>query len=1080
VSVTQADVAGNVSDAAIVPVPDTLAPAAPTVVVGDDGVTLTITGEAGATATVTAADGTPLGSVVLDEDGVGTVTVAPSNGQAVAVTQSDAAGNASGETPATLPDTLAPDAPTVVVGGDGVTLTITGEAGATATVTAADGTPLGSVVLDEDGAGSILIDPINAQDVSVTQADVAGNVSDAAIVPVPDTLAPAAPTVVVGDDGVTLTIIGEAGATATIYDANGDPIATVALGETGTATYALAPSNGQAVAVTQSDAAGNASGETPATLPDTFAPEPLTVALNVDTGIDDDGITSDGTATIGGLEDGAVWEYSFNGGVDWETGTGTSFAVPVGVYTDGQILVRQTDAADNVSNSISLGAVTVVELAAANDDATADLGNRASVTQPPVSDASLEVLGLLDTGTPTNGVPVTIAAGSTGDLVIEVSQTALIAVADAFNVELYDADGNLVAVATTGNDPLIGDVAGIKIFGLTGDNTLVANFNGLAPGNYTVVVRKGDSALGTLLDADGDGVSLEELGQGGVVLGSENQVLVLDAVENALGPVLGGTVRGVLELVLGTVDSIGAGQLVEVLTTTVGNLGLTSSLDQVLGAVADALLSNTLTLLQDTSVTVTLTEHTFSNGNTPISGNVIDPDAGSEAGQDTVVPGSGVTQVENSSGVVVPMGIGGITIAGLYGTLVIQSDGSYVYTPNGSAASVGQTDVFTYTITDGTNSAEANLSIGIDGARLTGDVAQAGIEYEYLVTNAPTIVDAVNYSWTAIAFGLPVGASGNLASQSLVVAANTNRDITLNVDAGNVLGLGTSVIVHVEVYNGSTWVNYQTFTNSQLLSLLGSAGSGALSLYDVPPGEYRVRAELGFSALSALGSVSVDIGSSITDLTQYSENPNLFSASGNLFENDLLGPDTLPFKISADGFTFFDVPAGEPYTIEGSFGTLEVNADGSYTYTPDDRANIGTQVDTFAYQVEIDGRVETASLTVTVNGTVEGQDLGEPIMNLLSFADSDLVPMTNIEQGSADQDQQSFAGLREALVLDDGSYEVILPSSEHDGDVIPSFMITEAAYAPADTGLISLGDPLNHLVPDPLMQKDELDTIHSI
>jgi len=55
-----------------------------------------------------------------------------------------------------------------------------------------------------------------------------------------------------------------------------------------------------------------------------------------------------------------------------------------------------------------------------------------------------------------------------------------------------------------------------------------------------------------------------------------------------------------------------------------------------------------------------------------------------------------------------------------------------------------------------------------------------------------------------------------------------------------------------------------------------------------------------------------------------------------------------------------------------------------------------------------------------------------------------------------------------------------LPSSEHDGDVIPSFMITEAAYAPADTGLISLGDPLNHLVPDPLMQKDELDTIHSI
>ncbi len=828
------------------------------------------------------------------------------------------------------------------------------------------------------------------------------------------------------------------------------------------------------MSVSQSDAAGNVSDDTPATLPDTLAPETLTVALNVDTGIDDDGITSDGTANIGGLEEGASWEYSLNGGVDWETGTGTSFAVPVGVYTDGQVLVRQTDAADNVSNSISLGAVTVVELAAANDDATADLGSRASTTQPPVSDASLEVLGLLDTGTPTNGVPVTIAAGSTGDLAIEVSQTALIAVADAFNVELYDAEGNLVAVATTGNDPLIGDVAGIKIFGLTGDNTLVANFNGLAPGNYTVVVRKGDSALGTLLDADGDGVSLQELGQGGVVLGSENQALVLDAVENALGPVLGGTVRGVLELVLGTVDSIGAGQLVEVLTTTLGNLGLTSSLDQVLGAVADALLSNTLTLLQDTSVTVTLTEHTFSEGNTPISGNVIDPDVGSEAGQDTVVPGSGVTQVENSSGLVVTMGIGGITIAGLYGTLVIQSDGSYVYTPNGSAASVGQTDVFTYTITDGTNSAEANLSIGIDGARLTGDVAQAGIEYEYLVIPGINVANAINDSWVLSL--LPRENS----TVAFTVAENTTQDLTLSIDAGNLLGLGGSVLVYVETraVGATVWNPYAEYNSSQLLALLGSDGPGDLLIQGLQTGEYRIRTVT--TGVGVAGGFSLDMSSSITDLTEYAENPNLFSASGNLFENDLLGSEPIPFKISADGLTFFDVPAGETYTIEGSFGTLEVNADGSYTYTPDDRANIGTQIDTFAYQVEIDGRVETASLTVTVNGTVEGQDSGEAIEILSSFAVADVVPIADVEQENADQDQQSFSGLREALVLDDGNSEISLPSSEDDSGATPSLVTTEAAFDLADTQSIPSDDPLAHLVPDPLMQEDNLSTIHAV
>ncbi|NKC51781.1 hypothetical protein HED63_21535 [Ochrobactrum cytisi] len=188
--------------------------------------------------------------------------------------------------------------------------------------------------------------------------------------------------------------------------------------------------------------------------------------------------------------------------------------------------MRQTDGAGNTSLSGSLGAVTIAALEGADDTADVDMGGRESTAHAPVTDENLQLLGLLDDGSNAAGVAFTVAAGSSGDVTIEVSQSALIAVADAFNVEVYDADGNLVQVLTTGNDPLVGDVAGVGLLGLTGDNTRLQISPGLSPEIIPSSYARGESALGSLLDADGDGVSLEELGQGGVVLGAENRALV--------------------------------------------------------------------------------------------------------------------------------------------------------------------------------------------------------------------------------------------------------------------------------------------------------------------------------------------------------------------------------------------------------------------------------------------------------------------------------------------------------------------------------------------------------------------------
>ncbi|MFM7084292.1 MAG: Ig-like domain-containing protein, partial [Hyphomicrobium sp.] len=101
------------------------------------------------------------------------------------------------------------------------------------------------------------------------------------------------------------------------------------------------------------DTAGNA-GPTKAQayVLDTIAPSPI-LALENDTGTSAfDGITSVGTVKVSGLEAGALWRYSTNGGVGWEVGSGTSFTVSGS--GPKSVLVQQVDAAGNISSNTNL------------------------------------------------------------------------------------------------------------------------------------------------------------------------------------------------------------------------------------------------------------------------------------------------------------------------------------------------------------------------------------------------------------------------------------------------------------------------------------------------------------------------------------------------------------------------------------------------------------------------------------------------------------------------------------------------------------------------------------------------------
>ena len=87
---------------------------------------------------------------------------------------------------------------------------------------------------------------------------------------------------------------------------------------------------------------------------DTSPPARPTVALKHDTGVSaTDGITSDSTITVSGLEQDATWRYSLDDGKTWRDGLGSEIS---DIRFDGAhtVQVVQTDRAGHVSEATSL------------------------------------------------------------------------------------------------------------------------------------------------------------------------------------------------------------------------------------------------------------------------------------------------------------------------------------------------------------------------------------------------------------------------------------------------------------------------------------------------------------------------------------------------------------------------------------------------------------------------------------------------------------------------------------------------------------------------------------------------------
>ncbi|MGQ1263382.1 Ig-like domain-containing protein [Acinetobacter baumannii] len=578
-----------------------------------------------------------------------------------------------------------------------------------------------------------------------------------------------------------------------------------------TAPISVTADGALTITATATDAQGNVDSSSLSVTVDTAAVD-LIGAITIPADVNGDGIINASELGTDGTVDAQV---ALTGATLGSTVTinGTAYTVtqadldagfitaPISVTADGALTITATatDAQGNVDSSSLSVTVDTAAVDAINDNVTFDPGTFVStIWDAPIIAQDINVLDTSIIGDTSMNVEFSvprnsadIGTGHEGDVVIQVSQDNLIAVASGFSVLVEYFDGaNWVqyTTATTTNGGLIADALGLGVLGIVDDGkTIAVHLTGVPEGQYRVVVQNDSSAIGDLLDD----LTLAQLGDQGILLGADNQDAVLDAVETALnGQVLtlGTLVRNVLEPLLNIANAAGETLAVTDIVAAIVKIPLVGSLlggvDTVLDYIADALVDNLLSVLEFTNVTINGSETYYT---TPqVSGNVFD-DNGSGADDRGNSDAALVTKVD---GVDVPTDGTDAVIKGLYGTLYINKDGVYRYVLNGSVDSNGQVDDFTYTLSDGTQSDTAVLTISVEDVI----APKAPIVSSLDETTVTGVAGAAEANSVINVYG-GTDSDGDGIPDTLLGTTTANPDGSYTVTLNPAIALGDTVVV---------------------------------------------------------------------------------------------------------------------------------------------------------------------------------------------------------------------------------------------------------------------------------------------
>lgn len=380
------------------------------------------------------------------------------------------------------------------------------------------------------------------------------------------------------------------------------------------------------------------------------------------------------------------------------------------------------------------------------------------------------------------------------------------------------------------------------------------------------------------------------------------------------------------------------------------------------------------------------------------SGNVItDNDAvdGLDSDPDTVIADLKLTQIVGNTTETIAAGStsssGGTTVQGKYGTLTIGADGSYEYAldnsnPAVNALATGDTltdEVFTYTLSDGGSTDTATLTITINGFTdgtpqiipVDGNAAATGdaTVYEKGLTSVP---DSSETTAGQITVSAPDGIDTiTIGGTTFTIAdltgfSTTTPSAAIDTGEGNLYITGITGVVGDPSAPTALKVEYSyTLKTAQNQpGAVDSTDSIALGIHDK-------------KGVDATGTLRVQIVDDVPVATgdaggvKASETVTVNAGNGVL-TNDASGADgwlmsggSTAAVVGVEAGTGGTPVVGVGTPITGTYGTLTLAADGSYTYVADPAAPGAppTTTDTFTYTVsDADGDTTTTTLTITI------------------------------------------------------------------------------------------------------------------
>ncbi|MDX9678968.1 retention module-containing protein [Pseudomonas zeae] len=337
-----------------------------------------------------------------------------------------------------------------------------------------------------------------------------------------------------------------------------------------------------------------------------------------------------------------------------------------------------------------------------------------------------------------------------------------------------------------------------------------------------------------------------------------------------------------------------------------------------------------------------------------VSGNVLNNDIGGADGPAVTGAVVGVRAGADTS----TSAIGGLNsnINGTYGYLTLDANGNAVYHSNPNAVNgPGAVDVFTYTVRD-SDGDESTTTITIDVANsklyATSDTDVTVYEKALDLTK-----DGADLAPGTVTGSDPTS-TGETASGTLVGAVTGAVGAISYALVGSATGNYGQIVLNP---NGT-----YTYTLTSPASTTPHADDGANTLSETFT--YQATDSLGNVVTSTIVvSIVDDVPKAMNDSNANSASETQLTLTGNVLTNDVQGADVV-----ATGPNAGPITAG---TFTGTYGTLVLNANGTYTYTlnPNDAdfKNLhggGNGTETFTYTLtDADGDTSTANLVLNIH-----------------------------------------------------------------------------------------------------------------